>query len=141
MQTRYDSVDIQYWFPVCSENVQANSTTRVNVRVIDLSIAMALWWCHWVRFWDFNCKFVFTSLPLTINISQVKKNFELHLCGCIWEADNAMQIIFDFCGNDFCKIFLNSKLGSCHSSSSRASCFFFLFLAITNYFLSYEHFN
>ena len=141
METRNDSVNIEHRFPVGSENVETNSTTGVDVRVIDLSIAVALWWIHWIKFWNFNCKFIFAAPPLTIYIFQIEKNFELHLCGCIWETDNAMQIIFDFCGNNFCKIFLNSKLGSCHSSSSRASCFFFLFLAITNYFLSYEHFN
>ena len=129
METRNDSVNIEHRFPVGSENVETNSTTGIDIRVIDLSIAVALWWLNWITFWDFNCKFVFAALPLTIYILQIEKNFELHLCGCIWEADNAMQIIFNFCGINVCKIFLNSKLGSCHSISSRTSCFRFIWLA------------
>ena len=140
MQTRYYSVHIKDWLPIGSENVKANSTTCVDVRMIDLSIAVAFWWCHWVRFWNFNCKFVFTSFPLAINIFQVEKNFELHLCSCIWETDNAMQIIFNFLRIYFWKIFLNSKLGSCHSRSSRASCCYCLFLSACIILWSSKHF-
>ena len=43
-QSVNDSIDVQYWFPVFTKDVEANISLKVYVWVVDFIFACYLWW-------------------------------------------------------------------------------------------------
>ncbi len=56
-------VQVEYRLPVSSENVQAHITLHIDVRVIDLSVAVALWCFMRVTGWDCDSEIVSSTIP------------------------------------------------------------------------------
>lgn len=74
-QTKDNRVDSQHWFPFSKrwrlQNIEANVSSHINIRVIDLSLAQTMRRRIWVVCRDLDIEGILSTLPMTYLFTQI----------------------------------------------------------------------
>ena len=78
-QTEDHRVYSQHWLPIFSQNIQANISFKVNIRMVNWSQKLAFWWGERIIIWNVNGKNILSSLPnALILLREVYKKLKGH---------------------------------------------------------------